>query len=136
MTKKQKLKYYVVLFIFVLIYWFIKLTPLNFHDKGFFIRLVILSILIILPLLISLPKKKTESSTDQKNPFDFKNIQDIQLKISSFKDIFKQTSGLIWIPLILLVLLLVSRGTTSVYRQLTLPAFSSTALIVRDTLSL
>ncbi len=107
MTKKQKLKYYVVLFIFVLIYWFIKLTPLNFHDKGFFIRLVILSILIILPLLISLPKKKTESSTDQKNPFDFKNIQDIQLKISSFKDIFKQTSGLIWIPLILLVLLLV-----------------------------
>lgn len=107
MTKKQKLKYYVVLFIFVLIYWFIKLTPLNFHDKGFFIRLVILSILIILPLLISLPKKKTESSTDKKNPFDFKNIQDIQLKISSFKDIFKQTSGLIWIPLILLVLLLV-----------------------------
>lgn len=107
MTKKQKLKYYVVLFIFVLIYWFIKLTPLNFHDKGFFIRLIILSILIILPLLISLPKKKTESSTDKKNPFDFKNIQDIQLKISSFKDIFKQTSGLIWIPLILLILLLV-----------------------------
>ncbi|HHU53828.1 MAG TPA: hypothetical protein GXZ43_07135 [Clostridiaceae bacterium] len=113
MSKKQKTKYYIILFVITLIYWFFDLSPINLRDKGFFIRLLILSILIIVPFLISLPKKETQNdkSDDQKkdprNPFDFKNIQNIQIKITSLKDVFKHSSGLIWIPLILAVLFLV-----------------------------
>lgn len=113
MSKKQKIKYYIILFVLTLIYWFFDLTPINLRDKGFFIRLLILSILIILPFLISLPKKKTQSDEDDdqtkdaKNPFGFKNLQNVQIRISSLKDIFKHGSGLIWIPLILAVLFLI-----------------------------
>ncbi|NLJ70277.1 MAG: hypothetical protein GX328_02275 [Clostridiaceae bacterium] len=111
MSKQQKFKYYIILFVFTLIFWFFDLTPINPRDKGFFIRLLILSILIIIPFLINLPQKEDnsddESRKEAKNPFDFKNIQNVRIKITSLKDIFKHGSGLIWIPLILAVLFLI-----------------------------
>ena len=113
MSKKQKTIYYIILFILTLIYWFFNLTPINLRDRGFFIRLLILSILIIIPFLISPSKKKVkndgnnEQEKDTKDPFDFKNFKNIQIKITSLKDIFKHGSGLIWIPLILAVLFLI-----------------------------
>lgn len=107
MTKKQTVKYYIVLLIFAVIYWLIDLTPINLHNRGTFIRIIILSILIILPFFIRFNKssnKKTKSSP----------LEDIELKVKSFKDIFKKGSGnaLIWIP-ILLVLIYAGLGLTS-----------------------
>ena len=89
------------------------------RDKGFFIRLLILSILIIIPFLISSPANKaksdesSEQEKDPKNPFDLKNLKNIQTKFFSLKNIFKHGSGLIWIPLILAILFLILNLTSA-----------------------
>lgn len=107
MTKKQMVKYYIAVFIFAIIYWLIDLTPINLHDRGSFIKLIVLSILIILPFFIRI--KKSEDEKTKVSP-----LQDIELKIKSFKDIFRKGSGngLAWIP-ILLILLYAGLGLTS-----------------------
>ncbi|NLJ94557.1 MAG: hypothetical protein GX326_03575 [Clostridiaceae bacterium] len=98
MTKKQITKYYIGLLIFVIIFWLIELTPINLHDKGFFIRLIILAVLIILPFFLKTDGKK---SKDSQMPFE-----NIQIKITSIKDLFSKGSGngLIWVPILLLIL--------------------------------
>lgn len=98
MKKKHLIKYYIILFIFVIIFWLINLTPINLHDKGSFVKLILLSILIILPRYLLISEKE-----QNKKGFFFENIQ---FKFKSWRDLFsrRKRSGLIWIPLILICL--------------------------------
>ncbi len=98
MTKKLLTKYYILLAIFVIVFWFIDLTPINLHDKGAFIKLIILSCLIILPRFLLV----------RDNPQSHKGMffENIQFKFNSWRDLFQKNtrSGLIWIPIILILL--------------------------------
>ncbi len=107
MTKKSSTKYYISLAIFVIIFWLIDLTPINLHDKGFFLRLIVLICLIILPAFLKMPKV-----TKEKRQIPFNNIQ---INIESIKELFKKGSGngLIWIPIILLILFFIFNLTST-----------------------
>ncbi len=98
MKKKHLVRYYIILLIFVIIFWLINLTPINLHDKGTFGKLIILSLLIILPRYLLISEK-----TQNKKGIFFENIQ---FKIKSWRDLFsrRQRSGLIWIPIVLICL--------------------------------
>ncbi len=98
MTKKSKTKYYIILAIVTVVFWLINLTPINPRDRGFFIKLIILSILIILPQVINISINKERKSA---NP-----IENIRISFSSLRNLFKKGSdkGLVWIPILLIII--------------------------------
>lgn len=131
MTKKQTIKYYIWLAVGVIIFWLITLTPINIFDEGFFLQLIILSVLILVPQILRVRRDKSRGGATADEPLEeegrvFEERQQGPFKVyrrkhaqpqfknyfGEFKDLLKRLR-LLWIPVGLLVLYIILQLTSA-----------------------